>query len=159
MSTQSTSNFALKAFYVDTAIENWTCARIMECYRSKSEQKDRKKVLDRIKKDLEEVEESDSFDTRKKRKAREILDNWKNWTDTQKIMKRSSDVNIGRLQVKKMKNFASGSATQVVDNNTVYRMENVVKMLMSPMMTSCPLVNQSGKIYHYQRLEYDNKIF
>ncbi|CAB4384223.1 unnamed protein product [Rhizophagus irregularis] len=153
MSTQSTSNFALKAFYVDTAIENWTCARIMECYRSKSEQKDRKKVLDRIKKDLEEVEESDSFDTRKKRKAREILDNWKNWTDTQKIMKRSSDVNIGRLQVKKMKNFASGSATQVVDNNTVYRMENVVKMLMSPMMTSCPLVNQSGKIYHYQRIK------
>ncbi|CAB4445276.1 unnamed protein product [Rhizophagus irregularis] len=120
MSTQSTSNFALKAFYVDTAIENWTCARIMECYRSKSEQKDKKKVLDRIKKDLEEVEESDSFDIRKKRKAREILDNWKNWTDTQKNMKRSSDVNIGRLQVKKMKNFASGSATQVVDNNISY---------------------------------------
>ncbi|CAB4445315.1 unnamed protein product, partial [Rhizophagus irregularis] len=68
----------------------------MECYRSKSEQKDKKKVLDRIKKDLEEVEESDSFDIRKKRKAREILDNWKNWTDTQKNMKRSSDVNIGR---------------------------------------------------------------
>ena len=64
-------------FYDDTAIENWTCARIMEYYRSKSEQKDRKKVLDRIKKDLEEVEESDSFDIRKKRKAREILDNWK----------------------------------------------------------------------------------
>jgi len=78
MSTQSTlSKFTLKAFYDDTAIENWTCARIMEYYRSKSEQKNRKKVLDRIKKDIEEVEESDSFDIRKKRKAREILDNWK----------------------------------------------------------------------------------
>ena len=78
MSTQSTlSKFTLKAFYDDTAIENWTCARIMEYYRSKSKQKNRKKVLDRIKKDIEEVEESDSFDIRKKRKAREILDNWK----------------------------------------------------------------------------------
>ncbi|CAG8467347.1 9150_t:CDS:2 [Funneliformis mosseae] len=49
----------------------------MEHYRLNSEQKDRKKALDRINKDLKEVEESDSFDIRKKRKAREILDNWK----------------------------------------------------------------------------------
>ncbi|CAI2180678.1 1391_t:CDS:2, partial [Funneliformis geosporum] len=72
--SQSTSTF--KAFYVDTVVGNWTCANIVEYYCSKSEQKDRKKVLDRIKKDLQEVEESNSFD-KIRRKAREILDDWK----------------------------------------------------------------------------------
>uniref|UniRef100_U9THC2 Uncharacterized protein n=1 Tax=Rhizophagus irregularis (strain DAOM 181602 / DAOM 197198 / MUCL 43194) TaxID=747089 RepID=U9THC2_RHIID len=72
MSTQSA--FILKAFYEEAAIGDWTC-RILP---SKSEQKDRKKILlDCIKKDPEEVEVSDSFDINKKRKAREILDDWK----------------------------------------------------------------------------------
>jgi len=64
-------------FYQVNAIENWTCANLMEYYRSKTKQKDSKQIFDRIKKDLQEVDDSKSFDTVKKRRAREILDNWK----------------------------------------------------------------------------------
>ncbi|RGB40410.1 hypothetical protein C1646_753358 [Rhizophagus diaphanus] len=45
------------------------------------EQKERTKILDRIKKDLQTVEESNLFDVLRKRKAREILDDWKRKLD------------------------------------------------------------------------------
>lgn len=67
----------LKDFYEDTTVENWTCINMEEYYRSRSEQKDGKRILDRIKKDLEEVANSDSFDISCKRKAQDILNNWK----------------------------------------------------------------------------------
>lgn len=75
MSTQSTST--LKAFYNDTAIENWTRVNMEKYYRSKSGQKNRRKVLDCIKKDLEEVANLDDFDMARKKKAQHILDDWK----------------------------------------------------------------------------------
>ncbi|KAG9294365.1 hypothetical protein G9A89_001870 [Geosiphon pyriformis] len=112
----------LKAFYHDIAIKNWTCDNMIEHYRTKSEHKDRVRILDRIRKDLQEVANSDSeCDIVRKGKAQDILDDWKNWT-TQKNMKRSSDMKIGRLQIKKMKNFATatGRATQIVDGNIVF---------------------------------------
>ncbi|PKC60543.1 hypothetical protein RhiirA1_467893 [Rhizophagus irregularis] len=82
----------LKDFYNETVIKNWSC-------------------------------NSDSvFDTTCKDKAQTILDNWKNWTTTRKSTKRPSEVKIGRLQVKKVKNIATatGGVIQFVDNNVVY---------------------------------------
>ncbi|CAG8712855.1 17524_t:CDS:2, partial [Funneliformis caledonium] len=67
----------LLAFYHVTAIEDWTCYNVTNYYNAKMEQKERKKILDRIKKDLQTVEESNLFDVLRKRKAREILDDWK----------------------------------------------------------------------------------
>ncbi|CAB4494744.1 unnamed protein product [Rhizophagus irregularis] len=77
--------------------------KVIEYYRSKLKQKDLKKVLDQD-------------------KAQTILDNWKNWTTTRKSTKRPSEVKIGRLQVKKVKNIATatGGVIQFVDNNVVY---------------------------------------
>jgi len=116
------SAFALRAFYEETAIGDWTCVHMVEYYRSNSEQKDRKKILDRIKKDLEEVEVSDSFDIIKKRKAREILDDWKNWT-AQQNPKRSG-IKIEKLQVKKIKQFATGNhATQFNNSHITFGQE------------------------------------
>jgi len=70
--------FILKDFYDDTTIEDWTCVKMVEYYRLKSELKDSKNVLDRIRKDLEEVAKSDSkFDMPRKKKAQDILDDWK----------------------------------------------------------------------------------
>ncbi|KAF0517978.1 hypothetical protein F8M41_016822 [Gigaspora margarita] len=96
MSTQSTST--LKAFYNDTAIENWTRVNMEKYYRSKSGQKNRRKVLDCIKKDLEEVANLDDFDMARKKKAQHILDDWKTWTG-QKNPKRSA-AKIENFQVK-----------------------------------------------------------
>jgi len=64
-------------FYQVNEIENWTCANLMENYRSKLKLNDRKQILHSIKKDLEEVVGSISFDVIKKGQARKILDNWK----------------------------------------------------------------------------------
>ncbi len=76
MSTRSIST--PKDFYNETAIENWSCVKVVEYYRSKLKQKDSKKVLDQIRKDLEEIANSDSeFDTARKDKAQAILDDWK----------------------------------------------------------------------------------
>ncbi|CAB4404473.1 unnamed protein product [Rhizophagus irregularis] len=77
--------------------------KVIEYYRSKLKQKDLKKVLDQD-------------------KAQTILDDWKNWTTTRKSTKRPSEVKIGRLQVKKVKNIATatGGAIQFVDNNVVH---------------------------------------
>ncbi|CAG8597602.1 9468_t:CDS:10 [Ambispora gerdemannii] len=136
MSTQSTST--LKAFYNDTAIENWTCVNMEEYYRSKSGQ-NRRKVLDCIKKDLEEVANLGDFDMTRKRKAQDILDDWKfdawrklgllassdellvrrlfskNWT-AQKNPKRSG-AKIENLQVKKIKQF--NHATQFNNSHNI----------------------------------------
>lgn len=68
---------ALIAFYYVTATEDWTCANVVEYYRSKIEQKEFKHVLDRIKKDLQDVAKlKNDFDATRRRKAQEILDNW-----------------------------------------------------------------------------------
>ncbi|CAG8601925.1 1509_t:CDS:10, partial [Dentiscutata heterogama] len=76
MSTQSTS--ILMAFYHVTAIEDWTCANITNYYQEKTGEKERKKVLDYIKKDIGKILNSDvDFDILRKNKAQKILDNWK----------------------------------------------------------------------------------
>ncbi|CAG8734980.1 31575_t:CDS:2 [Racocetra persica] len=76
MTIQSTP--VLMAFYHVAPVENWTCVNVVEYYRSKIGKKDFKEVLDRIKKDLQEIANSNSdFDTIRKRKAQEIIDNWK----------------------------------------------------------------------------------
>jgi hypothetical protein len=79
MSTRLRDQYSLsKDFYNETAIENWSCVKMVEYYRSNLEQKDLKKVLDQIRKDLEEIANSDSeFDTTRKDKAQSILDDWK----------------------------------------------------------------------------------
>ncbi|CAI2190592.1 9219_t:CDS:2, partial [Funneliformis geosporum] len=65
-------------FYRDTTIEDWTCANLVEHYHARSGQKDLKKVMDYIKKDLQKVADVDSeFEVTRKGKAREILDDWK----------------------------------------------------------------------------------
>jgi len=67
-------------FYKDRAVEDWTCKNLVEFYRITSGQKDRKKLLDSINKDLEKVKEANSeFDPTRKRKAQRIIDNWKVW--------------------------------------------------------------------------------
>ncbi|CAI2194819.1 10358_t:CDS:2, partial [Funneliformis geosporum] len=54
----------LMAFYHVTATEDWTCINVVEYYRTKVEQKDFKQVLDRVRKDLQEVADFNSeFDT------------------------------------------------------------------------------------------------
>jgi hypothetical protein len=74
--TRQTSIFM--AFYHVVKVEDWTCTNLVKYYRSKMEQKDWKKVLDWIKKDLIKVKNSDSeFDITQRKKAREILDKWK----------------------------------------------------------------------------------
>ncbi|CAG8811764.1 26566_t:CDS:2, partial [Racocetra persica] len=68
----------LKAFYNDTAIENWVCINIVEYYHAKSGQKNLIKIMDHIKKDLQKVADDDSeFEMMCKRKAQEILNDWK----------------------------------------------------------------------------------
>nr|CAG8633643.1 11954_t:CDS:2 [Entrophospora candida] len=80
---------ALKAFYYVTAIESWTYINIIEYYREKVGQKDLKQILDRVKKDLQEVANSNSdFGMASKKKAQEILDDWKlyNFEKTEETM-------------------------------------------------------------------------
>ncbi|CAG8659648.1 9198_t:CDS:2, partial [Paraglomus brasilianum] len=68
-------------FYKSRAVEDWTCKNLVEFYRITSGQKDRKKLLDSINKDLKKVKEASSeFDPTRKRKAQRIIDNWKDWT-------------------------------------------------------------------------------
>lgn len=65
-------------FYRENSIEDWTCFNLIEHYRARSGQKDLKKIMDYIKKDLQKVADFDSeFEVTRKRKAREILDDWK----------------------------------------------------------------------------------
>ncbi|CAG8578506.1 8638_t:CDS:10 [Paraglomus brasilianum] len=67
--------------WIFTNTENWTCVNLVEFYRANSKQKERKKVLDNIKKDLEKVVRSKSgFDATRKKKAQKIINNWKDWT-------------------------------------------------------------------------------
>ncbi|CAG8642874.1 10343_t:CDS:2, partial [Dentiscutata erythropus] len=81
-------------------------------------QKNLIKIMDHIKKDLQKVADDDSeFEMTRKRKAREILDNWKKWSTQKKNLKRSNGVNIGSLQVKKIKQFAGNHANQIMGNN------------------------------------------
>ncbi|CAG8780795.1 6271_t:CDS:1, partial [Racocetra fulgida] len=65
-------------FYYTNEAEDWNCSNIVEYYRVKSKQKERKKILDYIKKDIQKVDDLVfEFDETRRRKAREILDNWK----------------------------------------------------------------------------------
>ncbi|RIB17589.1 hypothetical protein C2G38_2186920 [Gigaspora rosea] len=97
-------------FYQANTIENWTLVILMEHYHLKKKLKDKKQILDSIKKDLEEVEDSISFDMVKKGKAREILDNWKKWTAPVKNLKQDCEhSNIGYLQVKQINQLVTGS--------------------------------------------------
>ena len=71
-----TSN--LMAFYHVVKVEDWSCIKLVQYYRSKMEQGDWKNVLDSIKKDLIKVANSVSeFDIIRRGKAQEILDRWK----------------------------------------------------------------------------------
>ncbi|CAG8476978.1 14049_t:CDS:10 [Ambispora leptoticha] len=102
----------------------------------KQKEPEKRKVLDCIKKDLEEVANLDDFDMTRKRKAQDILDNWKfdawrklgllassdellvrrlNWT-AQKNPKRSG-AKIENLQVKKIKQF--NHATQFNNSHNI----------------------------------------
>ncbi|CAG8541741.1 12367_t:CDS:2 [Gigaspora margarita] len=47
-------------FYKHKAVEDWTCEKLIEFYHTTSEQKDQKKVLDSIKKDLKKIKEANS---------------------------------------------------------------------------------------------------
>jgi hypothetical protein len=64
------------SFYCSTPINDWTVDNILEYYRMESNEKQIKKLLDYIKKDLQRVEESE-LGLMKKEKARQILTNWK----------------------------------------------------------------------------------
>ncbi|CAB4407224.1 unnamed protein product [Rhizophagus irregularis] len=75
----------------------------------------KKKLLDRVRKDLEEVASSVSeYDITCKKKAQEILDDWKNWKNSGEDSdnQNNASVNIGHLQVEQ---FATGNA-QVINN-------------------------------------------
>ena len=68
----------LMAFYHVTEVEDWTCIRLVDYYRSKIKQGEWKNVLDSIKKDLIKVASPVSgFDITRRRKAQGILDRWK----------------------------------------------------------------------------------
>ncbi|CAG8796478.1 23111_t:CDS:2, partial [Dentiscutata erythropus] len=75
-------------FYRVNTIGNWTCVNLLEDYRSNTRYKDKKQILDCIKKNFQGMEDSNSFDAGKsgsgpshgpvkKGEARKILDNWK----------------------------------------------------------------------------------
>ncbi|CAG8660038.1 8142_t:CDS:1, partial [Cetraspora pellucida] len=69
------SSSILMDFYEQNT-ENWTCVNLVEFYCTNLKQKERKKVLDNIKKDLEKVVRSESgFDATHKKKAQKIIDN------------------------------------------------------------------------------------
>ena len=63
-------------FYYSTPIKDWNYDNLLEYYRMESKEKEIKKLLDYIKKDLQRVEDSE-FDLKYREKAREILNNWK----------------------------------------------------------------------------------
>ncbi|CAG8802024.1 2463_t:CDS:2, partial [Dentiscutata erythropus] len=59
-------------------IEDWTCDKLVEHYREKSEKKNWCYILDNIKKDLTNVANSKSeFDEKQRNMAQKILDHWK----------------------------------------------------------------------------------
>jgi hypothetical protein len=59
-------------------IDDWTCGNVMKHYSLTTQQSERKKILDSIKKDLGRVALADSqFDVVSRKKAQEILDSWK----------------------------------------------------------------------------------
>ncbi|RHZ81158.1 hypothetical protein Glove_123g148 [Diversispora epigaea] len=59
-------------FYSANSVENWTQNKIIEHYQKK-EKSDRKRTLDRIKKDLQEVVVSPDFDDARRNKAKRLL--------------------------------------------------------------------------------------
>ncbi|CAG8721340.1 4134_t:CDS:2, partial [Funneliformis mosseae] len=94
-----TTKPTIKAFFIDTTFENWTCINMIEYYYANSGYKNLQKIMDCIKKDLQGVANTNSeFEIAHKKKARDILDDWKNWSTQRKNPKRSSGVNIESLQ-------------------------------------------------------------
>ncbi|RUP46781.1 hypothetical protein BC936DRAFT_146531 [Jimgerdemannia flammicorona] len=58
-------------------VDNWTCANIVEHYKSELPKTTRKILFDHIKKDLQRVAlASSGFDVTRREKAQEILDSW-----------------------------------------------------------------------------------
>ena len=75
MTADSTPTFM--TFYHVTAVEDWTYANLTGYYHSKM-QKNQRKLLDSIKKDLQKVANLVSdFDETRRHRAQEILDQWK----------------------------------------------------------------------------------
>ena len=73
-----TTKPTIKAFFIDTAFENWTCVNMIEYYHANSGYKNLQKIMDCIKKDLQGVADTNSeFEITHKKKARDILDDWK----------------------------------------------------------------------------------
>ncbi|CAG8477432.1 13143_t:CDS:2 [Dentiscutata heterogama] len=104
-------------FYSTNSVENWTSNRIFEHYQTKLKG-NRTKLLDSIKKDLQKVVVSPNFDNARRNKAQEIIDRWKDWStisgtfDTpEKNLKRPRITK--KINVKKVKNLATGSKTQI----------------------------------------------
>ncbi|CAG8611899.1 2025_t:CDS:2, partial [Racocetra fulgida] len=83
-------------FYRVNAIENWMCANLLEYYRSNTKYKDRKQILDRIKKDFQGMEDSNSFDANSNQDCERAK--------------------IGYLQVKQINLLATGSGATYNDN-------------------------------------------
>ncbi|CAH1766075.1 5731_t:CDS:2 [Entrophospora sp. SA101] len=104
-------------FYKLNEVEDWTCIKVVEHYRANSEQKDWKKVLDSIKKDLKKVKESTSgFDTTRKRKAQRIVDNWKDWTASMDKIDDRAQFKIEFQQVKQQVLATGNAITNITDN-------------------------------------------
>ncbi|RHZ64647.1 hypothetical protein Glove_321g21 [Diversispora epigaea] len=112
MSTQSTP--ALMAFYHVNKIEDWTYINVMNYYQEKTGEKETKKLLHCINKDLKIVKDPDSqFDKSRKDKAEEILHNWKEWKLSSKNL--DTCLKIQRFQVEQL---ATGeSATNIINKN------------------------------------------
>ncbi|KAF0423605.1 hypothetical protein F8M41_006698 [Gigaspora margarita] len=112
MSAQSTT--ALLAFYHVTKIEDWTYTNMMNYYQEKTGEKERKKLLHCINKDLEIVKDPDSqFDETRKIKAEEILHNWKEWKSSSKTL--DTPLIIRRFQVEQL--VTGESATNIVNKH------------------------------------------
>ncbi|CAG8523913.1 2512_t:CDS:10 [Scutellospora calospora] len=101
MSAQSIS--ILMIFYHVTAIEDWTCVNITNYYQEKTGEKERKKILDYIKKDLGKVLNPDfDFDVLRKRKAQEILNTWKVISSWDSLSERNEPSNSHEFFVRRL---------------------------------------------------------
>ncbi|CAI2182542.1 12681_t:CDS:2 [Funneliformis geosporum] len=137
-------------FYRDTAIEDCTCVNLVEHYHARSGQKDLKKVMDYIKKDLQKVADFDSeFEVTRKGKAREILNDWKpyNTWRTPRNNKYRRDFSTGmKLRGKKKIDYtksptetnSSGSEYQEKPKKVTYTsvFQNEIKSSSSPARSS-----------------------
>ncbi|RUP46779.1 hypothetical protein BC936DRAFT_146531 [Jimgerdemannia flammicorona] len=103
-------------------VDNWTCANIVEHYKSELPKTTRKILFDHIKKDLQRVAlASSGFDVTRREKAQEILDSWMDWTATIKLKGKTLRHLLNRSQQKvevleaKQQELATENASKQMD--------------------------------------------